>query len=64
MLLIRIFILVIMIYLASKIFSQLFRAKPEQTHVKGNQQAPTLDLSGRDVEDVDFKETPRKEGQR
>ena len=53
----RLFLLALLIYLAIKLFSNLLKAQPPKSEVKGT---PTdkkpIDLSGADIEDADFEE--------
>jgi hypothetical protein len=53
----RLIILALLIYLAVKLFSNLLKAPPPKSEVKGS---PTdkkpIDLSGADIEDADFEE--------
>jgi len=53
----RLIILALLIYLAVKLFSNLLKAPPPKSEVKGT---PTdkkpIDLSGADIEDADFEE--------
>lgn len=62
MFLFRFLLLALLFYLVSKIFAQLFRSTPEQpgTKVSGTSQTNPLDLTEEDVEDVDYRELPRK----
>lgn len=57
--LIRVIILLLLIYLTQKIFKNLFQPKTNRSQVKGTSQSPSLDLSNKEVEDVDFKELPK-----
>jgi hypothetical protein len=57
----RLIILALLFYLVSRIFALLFTTstKDQETQVRGSSQTNSLDLSGKDVEDVDYKELPR-----
>lgn len=57
--LIRLLILMFLLYLASKMFGKIFQPRLRQTEIRGQSQSPPLDLSKKDVEDVDYKESPR-----
>lgn len=55
--LIRLIILVLLIYLAIKLFKNLLKAHPQQSDIKGTpKDKKPLDLSNADIEDADFRD--------
>ncbi len=59
---IKIIVLVILFYVVSKVIGLLFSGTTgkQENQVRGTSQTTPLDLSQEDVEDVDYKELPRK----
>ncbi|HNW59741.1 MAG TPA: hypothetical protein PKI62_08715 [bacterium] len=57
----RLIVLAILFYVAIKVFGLLFSGgtKEQDAQVRGASQTNPLDLSGKDVEDVEYKELPR-----
>ena len=52
----RLLILGLFFYIAAKLVASLFSAAKSRTEVRGRSKSKPLDLSDKDVEDVDFKE--------
>jgi hypothetical protein len=53
----RLIILALIIYLVVKLFSNLLKAPPPKSEVKGSPvDRKPLDLSGADIEDADFED--------
>ncbi|MBN2355136.1 hypothetical protein JXO59_03435 [candidate division KSB1 bacterium] len=57
MFLIKLIILIIVFYIAAKVFALLFQQRSSETRIKGKPHSPSLDLTKEDVEDVDYEET-------
>jgi hypothetical protein len=59
----RLIILAVLFYLVSRVFAALFKSTDgdRKMEVRGESQNDPLDLSDADVEDVDYKELPRKQ---
>jgi hypothetical protein len=55
--LIRLIIIIMLIYLAVKLFKNLLVAPPPKSEIKGTpKKGKPLDLSNADIEDADFEE--------
>ena len=52
----RLIILALLIYLAIKLVSNLLKAPPPKSEVKGSPTNKPIDLSGADIEDADFED--------